>query len=165
MPSEATSLPEDGWKAVSGAVPTRVELQFSVERRNDVGASVEPGRAGSVYGASDSLILRVDLRGAPAWVYLFEQNGDGDPVTLHPSSGAGWRVQEGLHALSSPGGEVLAYRPDQVTGPTRYLAIATSEPVQAAVVGRQVLASGLDRADLWPRTVRAVDSFVVDWME
>jgi hypothetical protein len=142
-----------------------VELQFSVERRTDSGAFVEPGRVGSVYGAADSLILRVDLRGEPAWVYLFEQSGTADPVVLHPSSGAGWRLQEGLHALSAPDGEPLAYRPDQVTGPTRYLAVATSEPIQAALVASQVLASGVDRPDLWPRAVRAVDSFLVDWME
>ena len=165
VPSETSTLPGAGWKAVSGAVPTRVELQFSVERRTTSGASVEPGRAGALYGAADSLILRVDLRGEPAWVYLFEQTGSGDPVVLHPSSPAGWRLQEGLHALSSPDGEPLAYRPDYVTGPTRYLAVATAEPIEAALVASQVLASGIDRPDLWPRSVRAVDSFVVDWME
>lgn len=163
--SEEGVLPGAGWKAVSGAVPTQVELQFSVERQTDSGASVEPGRAGSAYGAADSLILGVDLRGEPSWVYLLELTGSGDPVVLHPSSGPGWRVQEGLHALSSPDGQPLAYRPDEVMGTTRYLAVATSEPVQAALVASQVLASGFDRPDLWPRSVRAVDSFVVDWME
>jgi hypothetical protein len=140
-------------------------LQFSVERRLESGAVVEPGRAGAEYGAEDSLILRVDLRGDPAWVYLFEQIPGRPPVVLHPASGSGWRLQEGLHALSSSDGRPLAYRPDRLGGSTRYLAIATFEPIDAADLAAQVLDSGLDRPDLWPRSVRAVDSFVVDWME
>jgi len=163
--SETVPLPSAGWKAVSGTVSTRVALQFSVERRLQSGALVEPGRAGSSYGAADSLILRVDLRGEPAWVYLFEQTSGGPPTVLHPSAGDGWRLEEGLHALSSGDGQPLAYRPDQPAGATRYLAIATSGPVDAAGFATQVLAAGLDRPDLWPRPVRAVDSFVVDWME
>jgi hypothetical protein len=163
--SEAVLLPSAGWKAVSGTVSTRVALQFSVERRLPSGALVEPGRAGSAYGAADSLILRVDLRGEPAWVYLFEQTSGGPPTVLHPSAGDGWRLEQGLHALSGRDGQPLAYRPDLPAGPTRYLAIATSVRVDAAGLATEVLASGLDRPDLWPRPVRAVDSFVVDWME
>jgi hypothetical protein len=162
---ETSVLPAEGWKAVSGDVATRLELQFSVERRLDSGSVVEPGRAGGTYGAEDSLILRVDLRGDPAWVYLFEQIPGAPPAVLHPTSGSGWRLQEGLHALSSSDGQPLAYRPDRRAGSTRYLAIATFEPIDAAELAAQVLRSGLDRPDLWPRPVRAVDSFVVDWME
>jgi len=164
--TESQALPVEGWKAVSSHAATRVELQFSVERSVAMPPLVEPGRSGGSYGEDDSLILRVALRGEPSWVYLLEQAPAGAPVVvIHPTSGTGWQLQEGLHALTSRDGEPLAYRPDQATGVTRYLAIATSEPSNAVELATQVLGVGLDRPDLWPRRVRAVDSFVVDWME
>ena len=164
-PTETSPLAQEGWKAVTGESATRVSLQFSVENRSRGEALVAPGRAGQEYGADDSLILRVDLRGEPAWVYLVEQGVDGVANLLHPSAGAEWYLAAGSHSLSSKEGLPLAYRPDSVSGKTRYLAIATSTPADGAKLATEVQALGLDRPDLWPRTVRAVDSFVVGWME
>jgi len=164
-PTETSPLAQEGWKAVTGESATRVSLQFSVENRSQGKVLVVPGRADDAYGASDSLILRVDLRGEAAWVYLVEQGVEGDPTLLHPQLGSEWYLAEGSHSLSSEGGLPLAYRPDRVSGKTRYLAIATSSPSDGAQLAAEVQALGLDRPDLWPRRVRAVDSFVVGWME
>lgn len=160
-----SDLPAEGWKAVSGDSVTRVALQFSVERRLDGQVLVEPGRAGGSYGPSDALVLRVDLRGDPAWVYLLEQAPGSEPALVYPSDGGDWQIAAGLHALSAPDGRALAYSPDQLAGRTRYLVLAASEPIDAAQLAREVMASGLERPDAWPRTVRAVDSFEVDWIE
>jgi len=165
VPSEESVLPVDGWKAVRGEARTRVELQFSVERNGLSGMSIEPGRVGQTYGPDDALVLRVDLRGEPSWVSLFEQMPGRAPVRIHPREGAGWQVQPGLHALSSPSGKPLAYRPDRPSTGIRYFALASSNSVDAERLLGSVLDAGLDRPDLWPRPVRSVDSFVVDWIE
>ena len=162
---EGSTLPQEGWKAVTGTSATDIELQFSVERSVGASTVVEPGRGGAVYGSSDSLILRVDLRGEASWVYLFEQRSGGALTLLHPGGGASWKLQPGQHVLSSPDGSALAYRPDLPLSGARYFALATSEPGNAVVLMNAVLDGGLERPDLWPRAVRALDSFSIDWVE
>lgn len=162
---EGSALPEEGWKAVSGTSATDIELQFSVERSVGASTLVEPGRSGAVYGSSDALILRVDLRGEASWVYLFEQGSGGGLTLLHPRGGAPWKLQPGQHVLSSPEGSALAYRPDRPMAGARYFALASSEPGDASALMKAVLEGGLERPDLWPRSVRALDSFSVDWVE
>ena len=153
------------WKAVSGQSATQVELQFSVERDLGDGVHTEEGRRQAQYGPTDKLVLVVHLVGEGGWAYLLEQTAGGPPLLLHPSDGPGWQVEEGRHLLSSPDGNPLGYRPDALRGRARYLVLVTSEPVDAEALASQVVELGLDQPHLWPRAVRDVDSFEVDWIE
>lgn len=139
---------------------SRIALQFSVERGNEV----LPGRNGAVYGPGDSLAFRFDLAGEPGFVTLLEVGPDGEWNVLYPLDGGMLGLDVGVHVLSDDGGAPLVYRPDEVVaGTLDYIAVVLSEPVDPGRVVPGLLAAGLHRADLWPRPVVAVDAVSVTW--
>lgn len=145
---------------VTSESAARLDLQFSVERPE----GVVPGTFGTSLGSDESLAMRMDVRGAGGWLSLHEVSADGTSRMLYPLGGEALQVDIGTHALVSDAGNPLVYRPDAgVGGTTRYVALLTREPIDPARVMPGVLGAGVDRADLWPRPVLAVDEFTVDW--
>ncbi len=153
--------PDAGIKSlVTAESATRLDLQFSVE----TGDTVTAGSDGQTLGASDSLVMRMDVRGDGGWLALFEVDPSGEPHLLYPMGGDALRLDVGSHPLVGSGGEPLVYRPDEgVTGTLRYVALLTREPIDPMRVAPGVLSAGTDRADLWPRPVLAASEFTVDW--
>jgi len=151
-------------KAVTPVASTRVELQFSVERKLPTGVVTEAGRKGATYGTSDHLVLRSQVTGAGGFLYLFEVPEQGAPRLIWPASGAALPVGSGVHELRGDAGELLVWQPDSFDGTTRYAAIVTSEPSEhsSELLG-SVLEQGVERSDLWPRSVLASDSFRIRW--
>lgn len=156
---DAPALPgDDGIKAVTPELTTRVELSFSVERSLPTGVVVEPGRREAVYGPDDRLALQVAVQGEGGWLYLFESGEVLQPI---------WTAQvtAGVHALTSPAGDPLVWQPDALAGRTTYVALVSGQELgaeMAATIAGDVL-SAADRPDVWPRPVLSVDSFTVDW--
>ena len=124
--------------------------------------TAEPGREGASYGTSDRLALRAGVTGDGGWLYLFEVADGSEPQLIWPAAGSSWQVEAGMHALIDEAGHPRVWQPDTLSGPTRYLAVLTSEPIDAGGAVDDVLGSE-QRPDLWPRAVLAVDSFTVEW--
>jgi hypothetical protein len=154
---DGTSRTKEGVTAESA---TRLELQFSVER----GDQVVPGSLGAPLGLDDHIAMRMDVRGEGGWLSVFEVDGAGEPQLLYPAAGESIRLAAGSHPLVGAQGQPLVYRPDNgMTGPLRYVALLTREPIDPMRVAPGVLSAGTDRADLWPRPVLAASEFTVDW--
>ncbi len=161
---EPASTELEGLKAVTPVASTRVELQFAVERKLPTGVVTEAGRKGATYGASDHLVLRSQVTGAGGFLYLFEVPEQGAPRLIWPSGDAATPVGSGVHELRGDAGEHLVWQPDSFDGATLYAAIVTSEPSEhsSELLG-SVLDQGVERSDLWPRSVLASDSFTIRW--
>jgi hypothetical protein len=149
---------------VTSEATTRLDLQFSVERGTGEDVVVAPGTDGASYGPDAHLAIRLDVQGEGGWLALLEVDPSGESRLLYPTDGEALRLDAGSHPLVGSGGEPLVYRPDPgVTGTRRYIALLTREPIDPMRVAPGVLSAGVDRADLWPRPVLAVDDFTVDW--
>jgi hypothetical protein len=143
--------PEVRFKSVVPAPSTDLDLQFSVE----TGASVTAGRAGAIYGPADRLAMRVQVTGTGGWLYLFEAAAGQEPVRVD----AQYVASPGMVAVG--GGRL--WQPDTLTGETTYLAVMTSEEVEAANVLIAGILGAAERPDQWPRPVLAADWFTVHW--
>ncbi len=139
-------------KALTPTAPAaELDLQFSVE----TGAVVAAGQAGANLGAKDRLALRVDVVGDGGWLYLFEAVDGQEPVAIES------RFVAAPGTVEIGGGQV--WQPDTLAGETTYLAVMTSEEVDAANVLVAGILSAAERPDRWPRPVLAADWFAVHW--
>lgn len=140
------------FKATSPAASTaELDLQFSVESAGGVSA----GTAGATYGSGDHLALRVDVTGEGGWLYLFEATDGREPIPIDA------RFVAAPGPIDIGGGKV--WQPDTLAGATTYLAVMTSEEVEASNVLVAGILSAAERPDRWPRPVLAADWFAVHW--